>query len=166
MDIEMITQFIRANDIFILAAASTGGIFLFFLFCILTLRTVGLKRRFDRLMKTDSGNSLEDLVVEYMQKIVQLEEENSVLKRRIGALEDAQKSCVQKSGMVRYNAYQNASYNLSFSLALLDGNNDGVVVSSLYGRNECIVYAKPLRGGTSEYTLSSEEEEAVKRALK
>ena len=53
----------------------------------------------------------------------------------------------------------------SFALALLDCKGDGVVLSSLYGREESRVYAKPVKGGLSEYTLSKEEEAAVQQAL-
>jgi len=52
----------------------------------------------------------------------------------------------------------------SFSIALLDKQNSGVVITSLYTRDGNRVYAKPIENGTSEYTLSKEEKEALSRA--
>jgi uncharacterized protein (DUF342 family) len=54
---------------------------------------------------------------------------------------------------------------LSFSCALLDAQGDGVVVTSINGRQDTRVYAKPVRRGTSEYNLSEEEEEVIREAL-
>ncbi len=166
MDIKAIAELVPAYNTLILTISAIGVIVLFFLLCILAIKTARLNRRYNRLMKNSGGDSLEGLVLEYTEKITGLEEESIDLDKRVGMLETGQKGCVQKIGLVRYNAYQNASYDLSFSLALLDDNSDGVVVSSLYGRNECVVYAKSVEGGKSSYTLSKEEEEAVKRAVK
>ena len=54
--------------------------------------------------------------------------------------------------------------DLSFSCALLDGQDNGVVVTSLYGRTECRTYAKPIRAGASSYVLTDEEKQALMQA--
>lgn len=72
----------------------------------------------------------------------------------------------QKIGIVRYNPFSNVGGDQSFSIALLDGNNNGVVISSLFGRDGNRVYGKPVKNGTSEYSLSDEEKEAIKKAIK
>ncbi len=72
---------------------------------------------------------------------------------------------VQRVALVRYDAFEDMGGQLSFSLALLDEHGDGVVISSIYGRNEDRVYAKAVKGGVSSHALSPEEEEAVRRAL-
>jgi len=72
----------------------------------------------------------------------------------------------QKMGVIRYNPFSEVGSNQSFSVALLDKNNDGVVITSLFGREGNRVYAKPIKNGDSEYALSDEEKKAVEEALK
>ena len=72
---------------------------------------------------------------------------------------------VQHVGLVRFNAFSNTGSDLSFAVALLDHHGDGVVLSSIYGRNESHAYAKPVSKGVSSYNLSDEEREAINKAL-
>lgn len=70
--------------------------------------------------------------------------------------------CYQGLGVVRFNAFQGVGSDLSFTVAFLDGRKDGVVLSSLSGRDESRVYAKPWQGGQSAYQLTAEEKDAVR----
>lgn len=72
---------------------------------------------------------------------------------------------VQRVGLVRYDAFEDMGGRLSFSCALLDQHGDGVVVTSINGREDNRVYAKPVRMGRSPHNLSAEEEEAIRQAL-
>jgi hypothetical protein len=71
---------------------------------------------------------------------------------------------VQQVGLVRFNAFSDTGGEMSFALALLDASGSGVVMSSLYGRAEARVYAKPIVAGQSTFPLSSEEMAAVAQA--
>jgi len=72
---------------------------------------------------------------------------------------------VRRVGLVRYDAFEDVGGRLSFSCALLDDHGNGVVVTSINGRQDTRVYAKPIAGGRSGYNLSIEEEEAIRQAL-
>ena len=74
------------------------------------------------------------------------------------------KKAIQKVGVVRFNAFSNTGSDLSFAVALLDHYDNGVVFSSLFGRNESRIYAKPIRGGESTYLLTEDEKEALQKA--
>ena len=67
--------------------------------------------------------------------------------------------------MVRYSAFKDTGSDLSFAVAMLDENNDGVVFNGIYSREMSNIYAKPVKNGVSEYTLSEEEKEAIRRAI-
>ena len=71
---------------------------------------------------------------------------------------------LQKVGTVRFNPFSEVGGDQSFSIALLDGNDDGVVITSLYSREGNRVYGKPIKAGQSEYSLSKEEKEAIEKA--
>ena len=73
---------------------------------------------------------------------------------------------VTKVGIVRYNPFKDIGGDQSFSIALLDDSDSGIVVTSHYGRDANRVYAKPLEKGKSKYSLSQEEEQAIAEALK
>ncbi len=72
---------------------------------------------------------------------------------------------VRRVGLVRYDAFEDVGGRLSFSCALLDDHGNGVVVTSINGRQDTRVYAKPIVSGKSGYNLSTEEEDAIRHAL-
>jgi hypothetical protein len=68
--------------------------------------------------------------------------------------------------IVRFNAFEDTGSDLSFAVALLDADYNGVVLSSIFGRNESRTYAKPVVAGQSSYFLTNEEKEALDMARK
>ena len=72
---------------------------------------------------------------------------------------------VRRVGVLRYDAFEDVGGRLSFSCALLDDHGTGVVLTSINGRQETRVYAKPVTIGQSTYNLSREEEEAIRQAM-
>ncbi len=72
---------------------------------------------------------------------------------------------IQHVGVVRFDAFEDMGGRLSFSAALLDGRGDGVVITSINGRQESRCYAKPVAAGASAHNLSDEEQQAIREAL-
>lgn len=94
------------------------------------------------------------------------------LSSRLSALDDAQRETLERIGevlkrvgLVRFDAFEDAGGELSFSAALLNDKGDGVVLTSINGRQESRGYAKPVEGGNSKYNLSKEEKEAIAKAM-
>ena len=85
--------------------------------------------------------------------------------KRVDDLEVVAALAVQHVGLVRFDAFEDMGGHLSFAAAMLDGEGDGFVFSSINGRQETRIYAKPIEGGASRYHLSDEEQEAIRRAL-
>ena len=88
----------------------------------------------------------------------------SELQSRILNLENALPKNIRKVGLIRYNPFSDAGGDQSFALALLNDNKDGVIISSLYGREINKVYAKPIQNGGSTYQLTAEEKQAIENA--
>ena len=80
-------------------------------------------------------------------------------------LEEDLAKCIQKIGIVRYNAFKDTGSDLSFALALLDDKNNGVVLNGIYSREMSNIYAKPVKDGVSSYTISEEEKQAIEKAV-
>jgi hypothetical protein len=93
-----------------------------------------------------------------------LDENFEKLSQEIKNLKKESNFFVQKVGIVRFNPFSEVGSDQSFSIALLDGKDDGVVITSLYTREENRIYGKPIKGGVSEYSLSEEEKEAIEKA--
>ncbi|PIS15017.1 hypothetical protein COT63_02145 [Candidatus Shapirobacteria bacterium CG09_land_8_20_14_0_10_38_17] len=118
--------------------------------------TVGAKREsFTKILEQAVGgvkkNSLQINKVEELVKLLQKESYFSI----------------QKVGLVRFNPFSETGGNQSFSLALLDGNNDGLVISSFHSREGTRIYAKIVKKGEGKKSsFSNEEEEAILKAKK
>jgi hypothetical protein len=85
-------------------------------------------------------------------------------EQRLDALEARSRGAVQRVGLVRFNPFSDTGGNQSFALALLDGDANGVVLSSLHSRAATRVYVKQVQGGRVEAGLSLEEAEALRQA--
>ncbi len=100
-----------------------------------------------------------------LNQIRHLKKKIEVISEDLENLKKGTKFSIQKMGIVRYNPFSGVGSNQSFSIALLDGNNDGIVVTSLYTKETNRVYAKPIKSSKSEYSLSDEEKKAILRAI-
>jgi hypothetical protein len=80
-------------------------------------------------------------------------------------LVEMMRGTVQRFGLVRYDAFEDMGGHLSFSAALLTGDGDGLVITSINGRADTRCYAKIVKGGHSSHNLSGEEELAIRQAL-
>ena len=116
-------------------------------------------------MRGVNNKNLEDMVMSYLDRIDEVKEENEVMKQMCDQINGELKTCVQKTSMMRYKAFDNVGSDLSFSIALLDGNNNGAILTSIYGRNESTTYAKPIDKGISRYDLSEEESKVLEQAI-
>ena len=125
-----------------------------------------LTSKYNKFMNGLSGASMEDVLYNCIDKVNGVIDKNKELEYELNVAKRNMLYCIQKVGIVRYNAFDNVGSDLSFSIALLDNNDDGVVISSLYSRETSSTYAKPITGGKSKYALSAEEIKAIDRARK
>ncbi|MCW3067962.1 MAG: hypothetical protein JWL67_587 [Solirubrobacterales bacterium] len=87
------------------------------------------------------------------------------LDARLAGVETALRRTIAHRALVRYDAYNELSGQQSMSIALLDEEQSGIVLSCIHHRDQARVYGKQVRGGRGELELSPEEAEAVRRAL-
>lgn len=86
------------------------------------------------------------------------------LQRRLSVLETSLAVKVPHIGFVRYNAFENTGSDLSYALALLTKNGDGVVISSIWSREETRTYGKAVAGFNAAQDASNEERAAIAKA--
>jgi len=95
----------------------------------------------------------------------QVESTFQQLNQRLGTAEQRLDNSISNSAVIRYDAYNEMSGRQSSSIALLDDNGTGVVMSSILHREQARLYVKGVRDGKSEHELSPEENEAIQSAL-
>ena len=122
-----------------------------------------LQDKYDYFTKGTENVDIGELLTETLGEVRAGRTEMEKLSVRCNDLRVQLQDCVQKVGVVRFNAFEDTGSDLSYSVALLDENNDGVVLSSIFGRDENRCYAKPIKNGKSEYPLSKEEVQALKK---
>ncbi len=142
-------------------------ILLLFLFCIVLLLKIRRERkRYDFFMGVNRrpDYNLETQMKEYFTRAKEIDEKYTKLLNMVTDMDKTMKSNVRKVGLVRYNPFQEMGGNLCFSLALLDGEDNGVVLNGIHSRTGSFTYAKPIEMGVSTYLLSEEELEAIRIA--
>ena len=125
-----------------------------------------LAQKYNRFIsKFSRGTNIESVLSEYADSVNNVRNENLEIRNNISAIEKNVEHCIQRVGIVRYNAFSDTGSDLCFALALLDFENNGVVINGVYSRdNTTTTYAKPVEKGISKYTLSKEEQEAIEKA--
>ena len=125
-----------------------------------------LKRSYKGLIKLlGKGDNFNEIFDRYTNEVDNVSRETIKLKNKTENLEKNMEKCVQKVGITRYNAYRKPGNDLCFAIALLDFEDNGIVINGIYTRdNTTTTYAKPIEHGKSKYTLVKEEEEAIEIA--
>ena len=157
-------QFIKTDEFLIITFVI--NIILLIGFIVNIIKFSKLDNKYKNFMKKigDWKNIEEDLET-FMHVVRNVEKRNEEISNYIKEIEGNLKTCIKKVGMVRYSAFQDTGSDLSFSLALLDEYNTGVVLNGIYSREMSNIYAKPIKEGKSSYTLSEEEKEAIRKAI-
>ena len=143
-------------------------VFIVVLFVIIILQMKKLnqlQKRINKFMKGKDAKSLE-------KDIVGLYEDNKFLKinvdknkKDIRTLYKNMEHAFQKIGLIKYDAFQQMGGKLSFSLALLDENNNGFILNSVHSTEGCYTYTKEIKNGECAISLGEEEQQALDMAI-
>lgn len=157
---ENLLEFLKTDN-FILVY----NICVFFILIGIVIYVLHLHKNYVRFMKKmGNGNNLDEMLKKYLEEVAGVKQDNSEIKAYYTKLDYDIGSSIQKVGLVRFNAFQNVGSDLSFALALLDRENNGIVLNGIYGSDSSNIYAKPIKNGESTYQLSEEEKEAIEIA--
>jgi len=135
-------------------------------FISINIKLGKMNKRYSKMMRGMEGINIEQLLLNHIEEVKQAVCKVNDLSKDCQRLENISKECIQKIGIIRFNAFEDVGSDLSFAIALLNSQNNGVIVSSIYSRSECHTYAKPIVSGNSSYFLSEEEKQALAQAIK
>ena len=120
-----------------------------------------LSKKYYWFMKGFGETNIEQSLEKFMTRVEEVYERGKELENHSNQIDRTLIKCFQKIGIVRYNAFENVGSDLSFAIALLNLNDDGVLINGIYSRDSSATYAKPIVSGKSKYALSAEEEQAI-----
>ena len=161
---ESILEILRTDAFLIIMLI--GMLILLILYILNSIKLSKLRNSYAHFMKRLGKEERIDVTLNrYMDRIDEVAKNQEKLNIYCDELQKNIDVCVQKIGIVRYSAFKDTGSDLSFTLAILDKYNDGIVLNGIYSREMSNIYAKPIKNGTSEYTLSEEEKQAIKKAI-
>lgn len=126
-----------------------------------------IKKRYKKMMANSEGDSIEQMLASHTNTVNTVAEEHKKLYDRISTLEDLVKSSLARVAVIHFDAFEKTGQGLSYCVAILDRNNNGVVFSSICGQEAERSYAKPIEDGlvSDKYKLTKEEEQVLRQAM-
>lgn len=153
-------------DIGILIVALVVIILFLIILNIVNIRSISkLKKKYDKFMLGKNAESLENEITDLFEDNKFIKNSIEKNKKDIHALYRKFESSLQKVGIIKYDAFDQIGGKLSFCMALLDENNNGFILNSVYGAEGCYTYTKEIKNGNCETSLGQEEEKALSIAM-
>lgn len=161
----MISQYLGFDSDYIIIGLLITVIILLIFTIVNTVQMKKLKQSYKSFMTGKDGKNLEETLIKRLSQIDMLLESNKINERDIKMIFANMKMTYQKMGLVKYDALHEMGGKLSFSLAMLDGRNNGYIINAMHTREGCYTYIKEIIDGNSIIVLSEEEKEALKMAM-
>lgn len=158
-------EMLNDYSIYILLGMAVLLLILFVLIIVNIVQNRKLKKKYNKFMMGKDGESLEDNLIRRVSEIEELIAGNKENKDNIEKIFQYLNVTFQKVGMVKYDAFHEMGGKLSFSLALLNKQNDGFIINAMHSREGCYTYIKEIIKGNSVIVLSEEEKEALDTAM-
>jgi len=131
---------------------------------ILLVKVGNLTKKYKAFMKGSDGITMESAILSRFKEIDILKEESKYTSEKLNIACDTLITAYQKIGIIKYDAFKEMGGKLSFSLCLLDDENNGFILTSMHTREGCYTYVKEIIKGESFVVLSSEERRALEEA--
>jgi len=149
------------NSTLLYIISAVGGI-LFIWNILLQVSLSKIKKNQKKLFSGKNGGDLESIVIENKAQIEDLNQKSTDLFKQTEEIRNHSLKSIHKVGLLRFNPFREIGGDQSFSLALLDNDDNGAIISSLYSREGVRIYAKSLqRGESAKHPLTEEEKKAI-----
>lgn len=160
---ELVVELLNPYMIYIVLGLAVFCLILLVILLMNLSRLKKIQQKYQAFMIKDDVD-LENLLIHYAKKVNNVKIKQDEMKEELSKIGEEVKYCTQKVGVVRYNAIEKVGADLSFAIAMLDAEDNGIVLNGIYSRDGSYVYSKPVQDGQSTYQLSDEEKEAIRLA--
>lgn len=166
MDIGAVMNFVDANSPYLVVILVVIVFVLLIMVLNLYYSLNRMQKKYKRMMTgVEDGANLERMLIGHIDETHAVAEDNKKLWEEVRRMDSILQIAVTRVGIVRFCAFEDMGSDLSYSVALLDSHDNGIVLSSLFGRTDSRSYAKPIENGKSEYILTDEEQQALREAM-
>lgn len=148
------------TNVILISIIAVLVVFLVFIIAIM-VRIGRINKRYRNIIGNAAVDNVDDLLISLQDKIHELTAASKQQADTITGIRSSMRTMKSNLSIKRYNAFSQQGSDLSFSLAILDDEQDGVVLTGIHNREESYLYAKPVEKGQSNYTLSPEEREVI-----
>ena len=160
----MISKYLGFDSDYIIIGLCGVLLILFILTIVNIVQMKKLKKNYRIFMSGKDAKTLEDTLIQRLDQVDSLLESNEENDSNIKVLSKNMQRTYQKMGLIKYDAFHEMGGKLSFSLAMLNEEDDGFVINAVHSREGCYTYIKEIVGGNSIIVLADEEQEALDMA--
>lgn len=159
-------DFLDQNESIIIISMFLFNFLVIFLMIYCFFGVSSIKKKSELFFQGKNGKTLEDLVINNSKGIKEIDKEIQDLYNISNQVHKLSLRSIHKFGIIRFNPFGDIGGDQSFSIALLDGKNNGIVISSLHTKEGTRVYSKPiLKGEAEKYPLTEEEKQVIRVAI-
>ena len=162
---DSIINIINEYSVFIIMGLSVITLLLFIISIILFSSVKKLEKKYRKMMRGVNNKNLEKALNDNLDNIEKALNRSEEAINECKSISNELKGCVNKVAIMRYKVFEDVGSDLSFSIAILDSYNDGVIITGIYSRHDSTTYAKPIDKGISRYELSEEELHVLNEAI-
>ena len=165
MDFKAATTFILANPMYFIVGFGVLLVITYAIMINLWLDLSYMKRRYNKMMAGVDGGNLEKLINNHVDEVNMVIKEQKELRQEMERIDAILAKAITRIAVVRFDAFSDMANDLSYCVAMLDSNGNGIVISGIFGREDSRTYVKPIVDGVSSYKLTQEEEKALREAM-
>ena len=165
MFLNSLVNFIAAHEPALLLTSMLLILVLLILVIYTMVRLSTMSSRYREMMRGSETEDLEGMLIQHIDEVEQVAATNARILEENELIRQFIRKSLVRTAMVRFRAFEDMGGDLSYAVALLDANNDGVIFSSIFAREDSRSYIKPIKNGSSEYPLSDEEKSVLQEAM-
>ena len=165
MDIQQLIKIMMDNMPFIVIGLGVIVLIMLGIMINQALKLNYMKKRYRKMMAGVDGANLERMLMGHIDEVKKVVEKNEQLDAENKRIDALLQTAITRVGVVRFRAFDDMGSDLSYAVAMLDSHNNGVILSSIFGREDSRSYVKPIENGNSSYTMTEEEEKALNDAM-
>ena len=161
----MLNQIMQDNLAAILIGMTVLLVLLIILSIVMLVKLSHAKKRYNMLVNGATGEDLENIIADNIAQMNELVVKNNQIDEDYATMRALFEKSLQKVAVYRFSAFHDMGGDMSYAVAMLDHHNNGVIFSSIFGRQESCTYVKPVENGVSKYPLSEEENKVLQEAI-
>jgi len=160
-----LVSYIASHEAVLLLASMLLILVLLILIVYTMVRLSTMRARYREMMRGSETEDIEGMLIQHIHEVEQVAATNAHILEENELIRQFLRKTLVRTAMVRFRAFEDMGGDLSYAVAMLDANNDGVIFSSIFARADSRSYIKPIKNGSSEYSLTDEEKGVLREAM-